>query len=118
MKGNPIKHTGCVIRSEKAYKLYFDAVKAGKIIDSHLSDTKAIKSQKRALVFKFHCAKAKKTDGKTLDTSNKCKWNHRLAFWLAEKNRVYSYEHYDKLAKVPMGLIYYYMCFIRVLLSF
>ena len=118
MKGNPIKHTGCVIRSEKAYKLYMDAVKTGKIVDSHLSDTKAIKSQKRALVFKFHCAKAKKADGKTLDTSNKCKWNHRLAFWLAEKNRVYSYEHYDKLAKVPMGLIYYYMCFIRVLLSF
>ena len=47
-----------------------------------------------------------------------CRWNHRLAFHLAEKNRIYSEEHYDKLQKIPYIFIYYYMCFIRVLLSF
>ena len=99
--------------------MYQKAVDAGVIKDSHLSDTKAIKSQKRALVFKFRCADAKKkTEGKPLDTADRSRWNHRLAFWLAEKNRRYSYDHRDRLAKVPMWLIYYYMCFIRVLLSF
>ncbi len=116
MKKNPVKHTGCVIRSEKAYALYREAVEAGVLCESHLSDTKAIKSQKRALVFKFRCADIK--GASSLDTADKSKWNHRLAFRLAEKNRRYSYEHPDKLAKVPMFVIYYYMCFIRVLLSF
>jgi len=120
MKKIDIKHTGCVIRSEKGYDWYMDAVRAGVLTESHLSETKAIKSQKRALVFKFNCAaaKVKKGEETTLDTSSKCKWNHRLAFRLAERNRKYSYEHRDKLKKTPMWMIYYYMCFIRVLLSF
>ncbi len=123
MKGNPIKHTGCVIRNEKAMAMYRSAVDAGAIVDSHLSDTKAIKSQKRALVFKFRCAKAKTNKSATaesvsFDTSDRCKWNHRSAFRLAEKNRRFSYDHPDRLEKIPMWVIYYYMCFIRVLLSF
>ncbi len=120
MKKHAIKHTGCVIRSQKGYEMYMDAVKAGVLTESHLSETKAIKSQKRALVFKFNCAaaKVKKGEKTSLDTSSKCKWNHRLAFKLAERNRKYSYEHRDKLKRTPMFVIYYYMCFIRVLLSF
>ncbi len=125
MKGNPIKHTSCIIRNQKAYDMYKSAVDAKAIIDSHISDTKIIKSQKRALVFKFNCAKAKvkmlEKQGKPapdIDLSAKCKWNHKLAFYLAEKNRKYSMENYEKLRKVPTWFIYYYMCFIRVLLSF
>ena len=124
MKGNPIKHTSCVIRNEKALAMYQSAVEAGAIIDSHISDTKMLKSQKRALVFKYNLAKAKKQyyakHGKSVsvDDSAKCKWNHKLAFYLARKNKAYSEEHYEKLAHVPTWAIYYYMCFIRVLLSF
>ncbi len=124
MKKNPIKHTGCVIRNEAALEMYNSVVEAGAIVDTHMSSTNAVKSQKRALVFKFNAAKAKvkyfAKRGKTveLDTSSKCKWNHKLAFKLAEKNRKFSQEHPDKLLKRPMWFIYYYMCFIRVLLSF
>lgn len=127
MKSNPIKHTSCVIRNEKAYAMYKSAVEAGAIIDAHITDTKMVKSQKRALVFKFNCAKAKvkmlekqgkKVNLDTIDISNKCKWNHKLAFKLAERNKKYSEEKYDKLAKKPVIFIYYYMCFIRALLSF
>lgn len=116
MKSNPIKHTSCVIRNEKAYEMYRSAVEAGAIIDSHISDTKMIKSQKRALVFKFNCAKAKKTDA--IDTTDPCKWNHRLAYYLARKNAELSHKHYEKVRRLPTWFVYYYMCFIRVLLSF
>ncbi len=124
MKSNPIKHTGCVIRNEKALEMYNAAVAAGAVVERHMSSTEAIKSQKRALVFKFNAARAKQKSimaegGKTeLDVSSKCKWNHRLAYRLAERNRVYSEKNPEGLMKKPMWLIYYYMCFIRVLLSF
>lgn len=116
MKGNPIKHTSCVIRTQKAYDFLNRGVKDGSIHAEHISDRDMVRSQKRALVFKFNAAKAKMNAA--LDTSDRCKWNHKLAFRLAEKNKKYSEEHYDKLAKKPTWFIYYYMCFIRVLLSF
>lgn len=127
MKNNPIKHTSCVIRNEKAYEMYMSAVNAGAITDSHISDTKMIKSQKRALVFKFNCAKIKvkafekkgiNINISNIDVSDKCKWNHKLAYKLAKKNKKYSEEKYERLRKKPTWFIYYYMCFIRVLLSF
>lgn len=117
MKGNPIKHTSCVIRTEKAYEMLQRAIDEGVIHAEHISDRDMVRSQKRALVFKFNLAAAKKNN-EALDTSDRCKWNHKLAYYLAEKNKKYSEEHYDKLAKKPTGFIYYYMCFIRVLLSF
>ncbi|MCR5792101.1 MAG: Coenzyme F420 hydrogenase/dehydrogenase, beta subunit C-terminal domain [Lachnospiraceae bacterium] len=124
MKGNPIKHTSCIIRNEKALSMFQSAVDAGAIVADRINDTKMVKSQKRALVFKFNLAKAKKKyyakHGKNIaiNADDPCKWNHKLAFYLARKNKKYSEEHYDKLSKVPVILIYYYMCFIRVLLSF
>lgn len=124
MKGNPIKHSSCVIRNEKAWKMYQSAVDAGALVDFKISDRDMVRSQKRALVFKFTCAPAKlkylKRQGKEPDLTadDRCKWNHRLAFYLARKNKAYSEKHYDRLRKVPHILIYYYMCLIRLLLSF
>lgn len=121
MKNEPFKYTCCIIRNETAREMYKDACKAGAIIDSHISRRDIIRGQKRALVFKFHCAQAKvlkKNMSSSIDVTERCKWNHRLAFWLAEKNRKVSVESYSKLSKVPMVVIYYYMCFIRLLLSF
>ncbi len=83
-----------------------------------------LSSQKRALVFKWNCAAAKAEmfakSGKhpSIDTSSKCRWNHRLAFRLGWRNMTFSRERLDKLEKLPTWLVYYYMCFIRVLLSF
>lgn len=121
MKKNPVKHTGCIIRNEKAYEMYRSAVEAGAITDSAMSESEVVDSQRRALVFKFNCAKAKKhwyeKAGKniSIDTSAPCRLNHRLAFFLARKN---AGQGYRQIRRYPMGLVYYYMCFIRVLLSF
>lgn len=124
MKGNPIKHTSCVIRNDKAFAMYQSAVNAGVITDSYISNRDMIRSQKRALVFKYNLAQAKvdfyHKQGKEidLDTSTPCRWNHRLAFYLARKNQQYSEKHTDRLEKIPTPIIYYYMCFIRLLLNF
>ncbi len=124
MKNNPVKHTSCVIRSQEAYEMYRSAVEDGAILDSHISGRDMVRSQKRALVFKFCCAAAKQKyyakrgTQLSLLADDKCKWNHRLAFFLARWNKAYSEEHYEKLEKIPYIFIYYYMCLIRVLLSF
>lgn len=124
MKKNPIKHTSCVIRNERAMKAFQSAVDDGAIIASRIDDSKMLRSQKRALVFKFNCAKAKQEMfekmGKKLnvDVSGKCRWNHRLAFRLGWRNMKFSQEKLTRLEKMPTWFIYYYMCFIRVLLSF
>ena len=110
MKGNPIKHTSCVIRSQKAYDMINQAISDGDIMATHISDRDMVRSQKRALVFKFNLASAKSKHTKIkMDTSDKCKWNHKLALKLAEHNKKFSEEHYDKLAKIPTKIIYYYM---------
>lgn len=108
MKKLDIKHTSCVIRTPEALKYFEQAVKDGDIAASYMNGRDMVRSQKRALVFKYHCA----------DKSVKRKWNHKLAYYLAEKNRKYSIDKLDRLEKLPTWFIYYYMCFIRVLLSF
>lgn len=124
MKKNPIKHSSCVIRTEQGKRMYASALRAGVIRDSHISGRDLVRSQKRALVFKYTCAPAKeeyfakKGRTVTLTDTDPCRWNHRLAFTLAERNRSFSSEKPEKLAGIPHKLIYYYMCMIRVLLSF
>lgn len=122
MKKEPVKHTGCVIRRRKVYEWYFEAVAEGILTESHLSGRNLLKGQKRPLVFKYNCAQAKMEQSHkqlNLDTSlGESRWNHRLAYWLSEKDRVFSLEKEQTLRRIPMWLIYYYMCFIRLLLSF
>ena len=124
MKKEPHKCTGVILRTEKGKELYEKCVNAGDITERHMSSSDCLKGQKRALAFKFKAAKAKadyyRKQGKDikLDTSEKCLLPHRIAFRLAEMDRQFSEKHPDKLKKIPMKLIYYYMCLIRVLLSF
>ena len=124
MKKDPIKHTSCVIRNEKALDMFNSAVEAGAIIARRIDDTRMVRSQKRALVFKHNLAKAKQKmfakQGKniSLDTTGKCRWNHRLAWKLGWSNMEFSRDKLEKLEKLPTWFVYYYMCFIRVLLSF
>lgn len=117
MKKEAYKHTCCIIRNKKAKELYEHAVLDGAITDSHISRMDVLDGQKRALVFKFHCANAKETM-QSIDTTETCRWNHKLVFYIAEKNRSFSEKHYKTLQKIPLIVIYYYMCFIRLLLSF
>ena len=124
MKQNPIKHSSCIVRSGRAAEMYRGAKEAGVWTDSHISARDMVRSQKRALAFKFNCAPAKQAyyqkTGRQLKlrSAGKSKWNHRLAFYLARKNEAFSRQHPDRLMKIPQSLLYYYMCFIRALLSF
>lgn len=124
MKKNPIKHTSCIIRNETALRMYQSAVKAGVVADAHIGDEKMVYSQKRALVFKYNCAKEKerfyRKKGKNLklDTLSHCKINHKLAFRLAHFNMEFSRKHPKQLEWIPMKLIYGYMLFMRFLLNF
>lgn len=124
MKKDPIKHTSCVIRTERALEMYRAAVNAGVIADARITDEKLVRSQRRALVFKHCCARAKREyfekSGKTLNicAANKCHWNHRLAFKLAWRNMEFSRRHAGRLEKLPLPAVFLYMCFIRFLLSF
>lgn len=101
VKKDAVKYTGCVIRSRKAFELLRRAEKQGDLFTRPMTDAKMLQSQKRALTFKYR--------GK--------RWNHRLAGYLAERNRRFSVGHPEVLKRVPMRVIYYYMCVIRLLLS-
>lgn len=101
-KKAPIKYTGFVVRSEKALQILKRASAQGEIhVLPLLSAEKLLRSQMRALTFKYRDKR----------------WNHALAGFLAVHNRKFSMEHPQMLKRVPMKIIYYYMCAIRVLLS-
>lgn len=101
MKKEPIKYTGCIIRTKEAYAMLQRAVEQGDLYIRHMSDTQMCKSQKRALAFKYRDRR----------------WNYRLAGYFAVKNQQFSFQHPRLLKHIPMPIIYYYMCLIRLLLS-
>lgn len=101
MKKEKKKYTGCVIRSEKALQMVKRAVKQKDLCVAAMTEEQLLRSQKRALTFKYRDSR----------------WNHRLAGYLAGKNREFSMQHPELLKKVPMQAVYFYMCAIRLLLS-
>ena len=106
MKGERIKHTCCVIRSERALDVYERAVEQGVITSTHMTARDMVRGQKRALTYKW------------LSCTGEGRWNHKLAFRLAEANRTKSDQHPERVEKTHPKAQYYYMCFIRALLSF
>lgn len=106
MKKNPIKYGSCIIRTVNGMERFKSAVIHERIHAEYISDISLLRSQKRALVFKFN------------HEGNYCHWNHKLAYFLANKNMQFSEKHFDRLKRIPSWVIYYYMCFIRLLLSF
>ncbi|MDE7310189.1 MAG: Coenzyme F420 hydrogenase/dehydrogenase, beta subunit C-terminal domain [Eubacterium sp.] len=101
LKKKPVKYTGFVVRSEKALQMLKRAHAQGDVCMMPLSGEKLLRSQMRALTFKYRDRR----------------WNHALAGFLAVHNQKFSMEHPKLLKRVPMKAIYYYMCAIRLLLS-
>lgn len=101
MKHKKIKYTGCIVRSQKAKELLQQAKDRQRIQLEPMTQEMMLRSQRRALNFKFRSHK----------------WNRRLAGWLAKKNQRFSYRHPKILKAVPLWAIDLYMCVIRVLLS-
>lgn len=102
VKKDAVKYTGYIVRSQHALKMLETARQQGDIHIRPLTDQEVLRSQMRALTLKYR----------------NHRWNHRLAGWLEDQNRKFSAEEPDLLRKVPLAVVYAYMCAIRVLLSF
>lgn len=101
MKKEKIKYTGCIIRTKEALRMVKRAQRQGDLYTRPMTDEQMLRSQMRALTFKYR--------------GNR--WNHRLAGLLAETNRAFSFRHPRLLKKIPLRAVYIYMCAIRALLS-
>ncbi len=108
MKKEAVKHTGCVVRSEQALAWLNRAAEEGSLRLRYMGERDLLRSQRRALVFKH----------KVCAGDRKKKWNHRLAYRLAEHNRKASEQHPERVAKWPVRIMFLYMCFIRWLMNF
>ena len=108
MKKESVKHTGCVIRGEKAMAWLTRAAEEGDLCLHYMGERDLLRSQKRALVFKHKvCAR-----------KGRKKWNHSLAYRLAAHNRKASEKHPERVGKWPQKVMFLYMCFIRWLMNF
>ena len=126
MKDDPIKHTGFVVKNDKALKVIEMMQKDGALAAKEVSAEKVLKSQKRALAYKFCTGKAKakigklfgiKYNGKVIEPTS---WNHYLAIFFISINIAVSRNKVlSKLAfMLPRRLMFLYMGFIRTLLNF
>ena len=125
MKANPIKHTGFVVKSIYAQKIIDEMISEGNIVAEVISPEKVLKSQKRALNFKFLTAAPRNALGDLFNIkyngtiSEKHKWNHFLAAFLIllnvkmSKSKVWS----KIIFMIPRKILFLYMGFIRVLLN-
>jgi len=108
MKKESVKHTGCVIYSEKALSYINRTAAEGDIRLRYMGERDLVRSQKRALLFKH----------KVCSKEGRKKWNHRLAYRLAVHNRMASENHPERVGKWPQPVMFLYMCFIRFLMNF
>jgi len=122
MKNNPIKHTSIITRNEKTDNLLNEMAHNNIIKLQAVSAREILKSQKRALVFKFNSAYARKRVGRffgfecTAADLEKSKWNHYIAAFLIALNmKLYKSKLIDF---IPNKLLFVYMCFLRSLISF
>jgi len=124
IKKLPVKYTSCLIHNETGLIMYNEAVTNCDIVDFHFTAKKLLLSQKRTMAFKYNSAKAKvqffgKQQKKLpLDVHAPCRWYHRLAYALARRSQAISNKSPKFMEKIPIWLIFCYMCFIRMLLSF
>jgi len=125
MKSNPIKHTGFIAKTPTAQLVVQAMIDEQVIVAKEISADQVLKSQKRALTFKFRTAVPRKKLGKHFGISyngtveDKHKWNHALAAFLILWNvRASRSPFWSKVVyAMPRRLLFLYMGFIRVLLN-
>jgi len=126
MKADPIKHTGIVAKNERAQRLIEDMIRENVISAREIDASQTVKSQKRAVTYKFHCGRAKKSLGGlfglkyTGEAKEPSRWNHYLAVFLISLNiKASESPFWSRLAfAMPRRLMFLYMGFIRFLLSY
>jgi coenzyme F420-reducing hydrogenase beta subunit/polysaccharide pyruvyl transferase WcaK-like protein len=124
MKSEAVKYNSAVIHTEAGASYYKKVADEGVFHERHISFRRLIMAQKRALVFDFNCAAAKRRhyarSGRIvkLNTANPCRWNHALAAFFMRLNMTISEKRPELPAKIPAPLVYCYMLSIRALLNF
>jgi coenzyme F420-reducing hydrogenase beta subunit len=127
MKDNPIKHTAMIARTEKGKDLLIETKRNNTISLCPIKKEKIIKGNKRALIYKFLTAYARKQIGKKKGynyredppVKNK-KWSYYLVAYFIIKNmdRSKSNKKMQKTLNRNSKIMFLYMCFIRFFLSF
>ncbi len=107
MKKESVKHTGCVIRDKEVLSILNRAVDEGDINLKYMSERDLLRSQKRALAFKFRIC----------PEETRKRWNERLAYKLATYNHRISVGHPKRIERCPQQILLLYMCFLRWLLD-
>ncbi len=100
MKKNPIKYNSIITYTVTGEHLLRSAVESGAVEIQDMVEKDLIRSQRRALNFKYPIKK-----------------RHLAAKWLAQKNKEFSFRHPDRLKLIPMWVIYIYCGIIRVMLN-
>lgn len=126
MKKEKVKQTAIIAKNNTANKILEQMKEDKSIVIQTIPAEKILKGNKRALVYKFYTAEARKKYGYligahyTKPVKVKSRWNHRLAARIIVFNMKWAkskkYEKY--IFKLPKKLMYLYMCLIRALLSF
>ncbi len=125
MKSNPIKHTGFITKNIKALNIINSMTAEGFLTASAIPVDKVLKSQKRALIFKFNTAHPRKKLGNLLDVhyngivDDKYKINHLMASLLILLNiKACESKLLGRLVfMAPRRVLFLYMGLIRVLLN-
>lgn len=125
MKKHPIKHTGIIAKSDNALKLLEDFKSEGILSLQEIEAKKVLKSQKRALNFKFGTASTRKFWGSlfgiksTQEVFDHPKFLHKIAAILivlnikASRNRIFN----KLIFLLPRKVLFLYMGFLRTLLN-
>jgi coenzyme F420-reducing hydrogenase beta subunit len=126
MKQNPIKHTAVIVRNPVCCDIISKMEENQTICINDISFDKIQKGNKRALIYKFKTAQARGKIGEKYGLKiaktviDQSKWNHYLAAKIIIKNIIRSKDEkkMDKTFKKNNLLMFFYMAFIRILLSF
>lgn len=126
MKKKEIKHTAVVTKNEDAEKIFTEMIDKKLVTASSVDVDFVLRGNKRAIIYKYHTAEARKKIGKLFgfkhagQNLDKSKWNHYVAgfFILLNMKLSKNDKKMNFIFKIPKKLIYFYMVFIRIFISF
>ncbi|RKD32277.1 Coenzyme F420 hydrogenase/dehydrogenase, beta subunit C-terminal domain [Thermohalobacter berrensis] len=126
MKKKKIKHTAVITKNKEAEKIFAEMIKKGLIKSTSVNVNFILKGNKRAIIYKYHTAEARKRLGKLFGfmhggkSLSRSKWNHYIASFFILLNMKLSKDEkkMNYIFKIPKKLMYFYMVFIRIFISF
>lgn len=126
MKEKDIKHTAILTRNNESDDIIKNMLNENVLSGGKFSAAKIQKGNLRAVVYKYKTAEARTRLGKNYGINgpkivlDKSKWNHVLVSKIIIRNMQRSKDEskMDKTFKKSQKLMFMYMAFIRVLLSF